>query len=218
MSAVKITDDQREMARAWYGYGRWEAPYWFVGLEPGGGEIEVCARMWRRLGKGELLDIVAHHEEHKLRWFDENSRTQPTWARLIWLILAYDGRAPSTESTLEYQRRRLGRLEGETALIELSCVPALHNRIEAPRELFRAERVQRIRQRLLEHAPRFVVFYSPDPDYLPAWQGIAGLPLERDIPAVVGETVCVVTSHPIGALSRAYWTRIGEQLRGLTIE
>jgi hypothetical protein len=216
MNAISI--NQREMARAWYGYGRWEAPYWFVGLEPGGDEIEVCARMWGRLGKGELLDIVAHHEEHELRWFDEDSHTQPTWARLIWLILAYQDRIPSREATLEYQRTRLGRLEGETALIELSCVPARHNQIAAPRELYREERVQRIRERLLEHAPQFVVFYSPAPDYLPAWRRIAGLRLEPNVPGLVGETACVVTHHPIGALSRAYWTGIGVQLRELTGE
>jgi hypothetical protein len=172
--------------------------------------------MWGRLGKGELLDIVAHHEDHKLRWFDESSRTQPTWARLIWLILAYQGRSPGTGATLEYQKRSLGRIDGETALIELSCLPARNNQIEAPRELYRRERVQRIRERLREHAPRFVVFYSPDPDYLPAWQQIAGVRLERDVPSMAGKTASVVTYHPIGALSKAYWTGIGQQLRVLT--
>jgi len=38
-------DDAREMARSWFGYGRWSAPYWFVGMEPGGDDLDVCVQI-----------------------------------------------------------------------------------------------------------------------------------------------------------------------------
>jgi hypothetical protein len=49
--------------------------------------------------------------------------------------------------------------------------------------LFREERVALIRERLLQHRPEFVVFYSPDngPDrrYAAAWNAIEGTPLTQ---------------------------------------
>lgn len=42
-----------EAARKWFGYGRWDAPYWFVGMEPGGTEDASSYESWKRLGGGE---------------------------------------------------------------------------------------------------------------------------------------------------------------------
>jgi hypothetical protein len=82
-----------EMAEHWYGYGRWDAPYWFVGVEPGGDKLEESAQRWRELGRGELLDIVAHLEGLYVKQFDERAKTQPTWGKLIWLLLATKARS-----------------------------------------------------------------------------------------------------------------------------
>jgi len=51
LAIVPLTPDQTELAHNWYGYGRWNAPYWFVGIEPGGDELDACVHMWRTLGK-----------------------------------------------------------------------------------------------------------------------------------------------------------------------
>lgn len=218
MEAAKdvLTADQREMAQHWYGYGRWEAPYWFVGLEPGGDELDACVRLWHRLNKTELLDIVAHHEEHVLDWFSEYAGTQPTWAKLIWLLLAYKGLEPTRDATRDYQKKHLGRANDETALLEISCLPAKHNGVPVPREIFRAERIATLHERMLHYAPRFVVFYSPDMRYRNAWEKIAGCELTHDEPVMVGPTACVVTYHPNGERSKAYWSVMGQKLRSLT--
>jgi hypothetical protein len=63
------------MARSWFGYGRWAAPYWFVGIEPGGDELDECVHLWKREGEAELIDIAAHHEEFSTDWFGPNART-----------------------------------------------------------------------------------------------------------------------------------------------
>jgi hypothetical protein len=68
---VSVTHDADilDMARQWYGYGRWEAPYWFIGPEPGqpegdtaeGDNLKERCKAWIDLGRGELVDCKAHH-------------------------------------------------------------------------------------------------------------------------------------------------------------
>lgn len=37
MTRDTIEEDPKVLAaRNWFGYGRWDAPYWFLGMEPGG--------------------------------------------------------------------------------------------------------------------------------------------------------------------------------------
>jgi hypothetical protein len=135
--------------------------------------------MWRALRYGELVDIAAHHDKHDRDWFGESvTKTQPTWQKLIWLLMYYEGREPTANAVLAYQKTRLGRMNDETALLELSALPAYGSGIPRPRMLFRAERVALIRERLLAHEPEVVVFYSPDNRpgrrYVDAWEAIIG--------------------------------------------
>jgi len=172
-----LTEDQRALALGWYGYGRWKAPYWFVGIEPGGDGLDACVRMWNALGRGELLDIAAHHDENERDWFGRNvTKTHATWQKLIWLLMYYQGREPDAAAVLDYQKTRLGRANDETALLEISAIPAVNNGIARPRMLHRDERVTRIQKRLLQHQPELVVFYSPDNGrerrYVDAWNAI----------------------------------------------
>jgi hypothetical protein len=208
-----ITQPELDLAEHWFGYGHWDAPYWFIGLEPGGSELDACLRAWKAAGKPELLDLKTGHAGHKLDWFSDAAGTQPTWAKLIWLLLAYKDQEPTAAATRQYQKQKLGRSAGETALLELSCLPAENNGVPVARDLFRNERIATIRERLSQHAPRFVVFYSPDPRYRSAWNEIAGTPLERDTPVTVGSTTFVVTYHPNGEWSKVYWVSAGQKLR-----
>jgi hypothetical protein len=63
-----MDDRVRDMARQRYGFGRWEAPCWFIGLEEGVAQDEnddliprVNAR--RALGGGELNDCAEFHDK-----------------------------------------------------------------------------------------------------------------------------------------------------------
>ena len=47
-----------KMAEQWYGYGRWDAPFWFLGPQPGGDNPNGAAAAWEQLGREELLDMV----------------------------------------------------------------------------------------------------------------------------------------------------------------
>lgn len=208
-------DDQDALTNGWFGYGNWNSPYWFVGMEPGGDEGVANFLRWDQLGRGELLDIFAHHETHPLDWFSDVSGTQSTWAKLIRLLLAYKGIEPTRAATLNYQRAHLGRLNDETALLELSALAAAHTRIDVQRTLNRAKRIQVIRQRLTEMRPEFVVFYSTKPVYAEAWSQIAGTPLLEGQPVIVDTTAFLMSYHPQYKRGKVYWVELAQRLRNL---
>jgi hypothetical protein len=56
---VSMADAKALAAERWYGYGRWNAPYWFVCKEPGGVDEPEQYASWLRLGAGELIDCRA---------------------------------------------------------------------------------------------------------------------------------------------------------------
>ena len=216
--STELNERQRALARDWYGYGQWSAPYWFVGIEPGGDELDANVKMWDALGGGELVDIVAHHGDHDRDWFSESaSRPQATWQKLIWLLHFYKGEDPTPPAVLAYQKRRLGRANDETALLDISALSAIDNNVVRPRLLNRQHRIDVIRERMLACGPQFVVFYSPDkrPDrlYVDAWNAIAGTTLQRDTPVIVGRTACVMTYHPNYKRDKQYWATIAASLR-----
>lgn len=114
--------DIRDMAREWYGYGRWDAPYWFIGPEPGqqGGnnleerraDLEKRCKAWICLGRGELIDCKKHHFCFgETRWHREvpPPATQATWRQLIRLLLAYRSvKEPDIEDIRSYQQNCWG--------------------------------------------------------------------------------------------------------------
>jgi len=114
-------------ALEWFDYGRWDAPFWFVGMEPGGTDAPEIYTAWEACGAGSLIDLKCHESEWNARvppnlqthYFAEKPRIQKsTWQPLIHILLGFTGR---TDDPHLYQRDRLGRAEGETALIELSA-------------------------------------------------------------------------------------------------
>jgi hypothetical protein len=63
-----------EMGRRSCGYGRWNAPYWFIGPEQGKGKDErddnaQRVKAWQQLGRAELcelLGISCQNSRHEL--------------------------------------------------------------------------------------------------------------------------------------------------------
>src|SRR6185312_17353521 len=54
----------REMAKRCYGYGRWDAPYWFIGIGEGMGKndsLEKRSAVWSRFKKDGLMDCRDFH-------------------------------------------------------------------------------------------------------------------------------------------------------------
>lgn len=67
--SAKMESARGQAASEWFGYGRWEAPYWFIGMEPGATEEASSYESWLRLGGGELIDCKQHHlDTNFTRW------------------------------------------------------------------------------------------------------------------------------------------------------
>src|ERR1700683_2398212 len=105
-------------AENWFGYGRWDAPYWFVGMEPGGTDDDANYDSWMELGGYELINCRRHHlhplNSMHTKWFvGERPPTQTTWRRLIQLLLAFKDRESGLEAARFYQRDHLGTSDDE---------------------------------------------------------------------------------------------------------
>lgn len=224
-------------ASGFYGYGTYAAPYWFVGMEEGGGSdianLRARLRAWQAGGQRELEDLPRYSVAiGEGRWFGERPRLQSTWGRQIRMLLAAEGRAATTETVRRYQAERLGRLDGESAVVELlplpspsighwhygawSSLPTLRDRA-AYLEHYAPRRAEHLRRRIEEYRPADVVFAGLDGRYQPWWKAISGVPMERR--EVEGQTVragsdahtlFVVTPHPVAwGLTNAFFHCVG---------
>jgi hypothetical protein len=162
-----------------YGYGHYAAGYWFVGMEEGGGgsleEIACRLAAWDKRGRKELEDVVDYSREVGITcYFDERGVLQPTWNKIIRMLLSIEGHKPSANQVREYQRNRLARSNGASCLVELlplpspgtnrwlyyaenSKLPFLKDRKTYIAHV-RPQRIMHLRRRIEEYRPRVVVF------------------------------------------------------------
>jgi hypothetical protein len=110
-----------EMARRSYGYGRWDAPYWFIGPEQGTGRhegsdlkqsLERRCRCWGELGGRELNDCREFHRrigEIEMRWHLKSPKValQSTWRPLMLLLMTFL-RHPADKERLRLPTRSMG--------------------------------------------------------------------------------------------------------------
>lgn len=210
------------MAHRWYGYGRWDARYWFIGPEPGqapreGNDLRRRCEAWTKLGRRELIDCKDHHL--RFGWEDWHReappppRLQQTWKQLIRLLLATRSRRPPDIGDIRsYQQKSWGMKGGETCVIELSCLAANNLGMERPRSIFRNERIGVIRRRILDHKPTFVVMYGLG--NRSHWEAIMGKAFPPDNILKVGPTVFAFTKHPVSfGLPNSYWLQLAKKLR-----
>ena len=217
-----LIGDEAEMACGFYGYGRWDAPYWFIGPEPGGENNALRAEMWIRLGQRELCDCREFHISiGEMRWHFKRPKPdlQRTWRPLILLLMTFL-REPSTEEPAqngrlrelirEYQRTEWGMVAGQTCVIELSGLSAKKKKAGQAIH-FLDERIQRIREMVQHHRPRFVVMYGVEES--PFWERIAGCALVRDKVKRSGDTLFLFTSHPQDHGKKdIVWKELGKML------
>lgn len=223
-----------------FGYGELSAPIWFVGMEEGGGatigEIEARLDAWARRNMPVVDDLALFHRE-----FGDSSRFVPkapiqsTWKQLMRMMLILRGSArkgeAATELVRQYQIGEFGRTGSGVALLELmplpkpaldrwpyqawTCpetLPYLQN-IGAYRAEIEPKRIAAIRQLILDHGPRVVVFYGKG--YQEQWEAICGMRLRgeaypfvarEDRPGVQHPTLFLLLPHPVarGETARHY--------------
>jgi hypothetical protein len=119
-----LDEDEERLGREWLGYGSLDAPYWFVGLEPGGRYDPSFARFWiESLSAALVFDPRRDARVEKNQWFLPSASVQPTWRPLIETVLGFTG---AEDDVLDYQLHRFGHSPpvGEMAVMELSAFAA----------------------------------------------------------------------------------------------
>ena len=209
------------MAYRCYGYGNWDAPYWFIGPEQGQSRnLAHRVEAWLDLGGKELCDCRAFHTHNLIResrWHRDHPQLQSTWKSLILLLLTFQENSTDDPTDDEirriYQRDRWGMAHnGETCVIELSGLPANNSKVQIDHKQFRQERIAVIRERIRAHKPVFVVMYGKGEQQ--SWEQIASQTLKQDKPSKIGSTVFLFTLHPRAHdLKKDYWDALGKRLR-----
>ena len=235
-----MLDDQllEKYIHTFYGYGNYQGDVWFVGKEEGGGGSvdDVLQRLtaWSQRGRRELEDVCEYHEAFGVtHLFGKRPVIQRTWGKLIRSLLKAKGQAVTVEQIREYQGQHLAREDGETCLLELLPLPSpstgqwlysscselrqLQER-QGYKEFYAAQRAHHIQQRILEHKPRAVVFYSSDLWYQHWWKVIAeGVHFDthesRFQWGADGSTLFVISKHPTApGVTNQYFEAIGDFL------
>jgi hypothetical protein len=136
-----MLDDEllEEFMHGFFGYGSFVAPFWFIGMEEGGGTShdEIAARLnaWKQRGKRALEDLPAYHDafaamlpEDKrksiTKFFGEEPSLQATWKRIIRVLFAATGIDTNEDNIGAFQRNGLGRQSGNTCVAELLPLPS----------------------------------------------------------------------------------------------
>jgi hypothetical protein len=118
---MALLNNELEHLLNFVGYGRLDAPVWFLGMEEaGGGEDNLRARLKLRAVEDcaeahRILGITKHHWGRRV--------IQHTWRGMCYIMLKLDNKATDAESIRTYQAASLGRFGGQTLLIELMPVP-----------------------------------------------------------------------------------------------
>ena len=166
MEDQRLSKEDVERALKFQGYGRKAAPYWFIGMEEGGGSLEEL-----RKRAGSFNPVEDLYAAHKKIGFSMH-RHVPTWRVMSKLIMAMQGTSgwEETSSAREYQATRLGRADGDTFLTELLPLPSRSTGVWPYPSIFptradyyeavRPGRIGWLRSEISAHRPRFVICYG----------------------------------------------------------
>jgi len=205
-----------------FGYGRWDAPYWFIGPEQGQGrgeenDLKSRLRAWRELGSAELCDCKKFHEAINEHRWHRDGKLQSTWRPLILLLITFLNRPSDKASLQKYLRSQWGRIAGETCVIELSGLAANNLTVSRDRETFREKRIDVIRERMAQNRPRLVVLYGTTQKQ--SWEKIAGGIFPPNNVLVSDGGILTLTPHPVAyGRSNANWEEHGLRLRNLALK
>ena len=149
------------------GYGNKDAPYWFIGIEEGGGSIEQL-RLRARLYE-TVEDLDSAHRKIGLRDELLKSRTLKVMSKLTMAML---GRSEWLEKLAieQYHATELGRANGDTFLTELMPLACPNIRAwpyesicptkEAYTAMVRPGRIRWLRSEIETFQPSYVICYG----------------------------------------------------------
>jgi len=118
---MALPNNELEQLLDFVGYGRLDAPVWFLGMEEaGGGEENLYARLKFRTVEDcaeahRILGITKHHWGRRV--------IQRTWRGMCYIMLRLNNQTAGAENIRNYQAEYLGRFGGQTLLVELMPIP-----------------------------------------------------------------------------------------------
>lgn len=167
MDNYGLSKEELERVLTFEGYGNKKGPYWFVGMEEGGGSIEQLQKRARMFRPVEYL-----HASLEKIGLDTMHLHVPTWRVMSKLFMALQGTPKwwETSAAREYQANKLGRPDGDTFLTELMPLPsrstgewpypAIFPTRDEYHEAIRPGRIKWLRSEILEFQPCFVICYG----------------------------------------------------------
>lgn len=240
MKKTKLQPEQIAMLivkrlKNFWGYGNLKSSIWLIGMEEGLGKNEGFPLERFQVTDGKsVVDITDNIETDHKRWFKSKASTQPTYRKLIYILLYLElKRKPTIEEIRDFQINEFGRTESNHAILELMPLPAksikktdwiyqdmpligLTDREEYLAS-YKPNRVQALRLLIEQYQPKLVLFYSRT--YLKDWQSII-LPkqFKEVIPGKlhsvkIKNTVYAVTAHPTSrGMKNDDWLQIAKNL------
>jgi hypothetical protein len=236
-----MLDDQllEAFMNVFYGFGNYQARYWFVGMEEGGGNtldaISKQLEIWDKWGRKELIDVAEYAREMNItRWYGDRPKLQPTWKPLIRIFLTAEGQSADAETMRQYQKNVWGTAEGNTCLLELLPLPApsisswLYREIstlpyltsrKAYREYVMPLRIAHLQNRIRQYQPEAVIFYGSG--YDSHWKTIAEIDSWEKQPegvsfAVNNSIIFISSKHPVAhGATNEYFYSIGKLITAL---
>jgi hypothetical protein len=227
-----------------YGYGNYQGKYWFIGMEEGGGNSyeEISQRLfaWDNRGVQELEDVAAFHHAINIDYlFDDHPKIQPTWNKLIRIVLNAESLICDTQTVRDYQRDKLGRPDGDTCLLELYPLPSpglthwlygSHSSLsylkdrDSYKNHVRHERISHLREKISNYHPPIVIFYGFG--YEENWEWIAERQIKTEIDSKLGfyssstlQTLFIIVKHPATmGVTNEYFHNIGNFIRKTKIK
>ena len=206
------------MDRDFFGFGKWSAPYWFIGPEQGNGRSEddyfdERLAAWEMLQRPEVCDCASFHQYlGDTTWHQPLPPLQSTWRSLLLFRLEYIEEPSTVFHRKRYQADLLGAEDGNTCVIKLSGIAARWLRPESERHEFLAHRVNRIRSRIASYRPELVLMYRPADR--PTWNAIAGQQVQADSVTLIDGAIFVMSPHPLDfGRSNASWRRLAAKAR-----
>lgn len=240
MTSNKIDDTLIEKyIHSFLGYGNVNGDYWFIGKEEGG-DLSLAQNLkrihhWHERGEKEFEDLYDYHISiNVLDWFDEKPKLQPTWNKLIRILLSVLGEKTDTDNVKQYQSKHLARVDSNTCLPELLPLPARstsHWGYSAvsnlpylnSRNVYREEignlRAINLRNKIDNIKPKMVVFYSVESWYVEKWRIISRSVFEENegvFFASNSNTVFGIVTHPTTVgITNQYFHNAGKLFRNL---
>jgi len=185
-------------------------------------------------GRLDLEDPVEYHYAIGItKHLGPRPALQPTWRKLVHVLLGMSGGAATDDRVRAFQAKELGRRGGSSALVELLPLPSpgidhwIYGEATtipylSSRERYRIRvvryRIAAIRERLASYKPRAVVLLGLS--YAAYWSEIASVPLiptpgDAFITSTVRQTTFVVVKHPAArGVQNVLFRSIGELLTG----